>query len=127
MPDVSLGHQRLTGLISGVCILAGLYLAATPILHRYEFSSGMTSTNVALGMLIASMAYFRATIGGGTPWVSYVLIALGVITLGTPWWMQYAFVDNFRMPHMIVGTIVVALEIINAILSHMYLAKASAK
>jgi hypothetical protein len=123
MATVSVGHQRQVMLLSTVCVLAGLYLAVSPILSHYKYSSGMTTVNVALGMLIAAMAYFRATIGGGTPWVSWVLIGLGVITLGAPFWMRYAFVDAFRMQHLIVGGIVVGLELINAILTHLVLAK----
>lgn len=123
MPEVSLAHQRQVGLLSGISLLAGLFLAVSPVIAHYPYSSGMTTVNVSLGMLIAAIAYFRATIGGATPWLSWVLIALGVITLGTPWWMRFAFVDSFRLQHLIVGGAVTGLEFINAILSHIYLSK----
>jgi hypothetical protein len=123
MATVSVGHQRQVMLLSTVCILAGLYLAVSPVLSNYKYSSGMTTVNVTLGMLIAAMSYFRGTIGGGSPWIGWVLIGLGVITLGSPWWMRYAFVDSFRVQHLIVGGIVVGLQFIGALMSHMVLAK----
>lgn len=123
MAAVSVAHQRKTGMISAIPMFAGLFLAVSPVLNHYDFSSGKTTINVALGMLIFAMAYFRATFGGGTPWVSYVLIGLGVLVLGTPHWMKYAWVESFYNQHLIVGGLVVGLEFINAILSHAYLAK----
>jgi hypothetical protein len=123
MAVVSVAHQRQVAVLSVVSLFAGLFLAVSPVLNHYDFSSPKTSLNVALGLLIASMAYFRATFGGGTPWVSWVLIALGVITLGTPFWMRFAYDPTFKNQHLIVGGIVVALEFLNAVNSHRFLAK----
>jgi hypothetical protein len=123
MAEVTVGHQRQVAILSILSLFAGAFLAVSPLLNHYDFSSGKTSVNVALGVLIFGMAYFRATFGGGTPWVSWVLIALGVLVLGTPWWMKYAFDPSFKNQHLIVGGIVCAAEFINAINSHMFLAK----
>ena len=124
--EIPVGFARQIMLLSGIALLAGTYLAISPLISGYTFSSGLTSLNVALGAGIVILAYFRATIGQAAAWLAWANVGLGVLTLVTPWTTNYAFLDVFRSQHLVVGGIVVGCETLGALLTHLYLARRAA-
>jgi uncharacterized membrane protein len=108
-----------------ICII-GLILAASPFI-KHNFPADIdTTSHVALGMLIAVPAAFRAAVAYASLWIEVVEFFLGLIVFRLPTIMHMRWNAEYNTAHLALGGAVMVLAILSALVTLPYVNKKSA-
>jgi hypothetical protein len=77
--------KPLAGLIEGLCMLTGLYLAISPWVVGFEGFAGLRVSNLITGIGLAVLGMGFGSVLERTHGLGWTAIAIGVWTIVAPW------------------------------------------
>lgn len=77
--------KPMAGLIEGLCLLTGLYLAISPWVVNFAGFTNLKFSNVITGIALAVLAMGFGSVLERTVGLGWVAIAIGVWTIVAPW------------------------------------------
>lgn len=77
--------KPISGLIEGLCLLTGLYLAISPWVVNFQSFTGLRTSNLITGIALAVLAMGFGSALERTVGLGWVAIAIGVWTIVAPW------------------------------------------
>ncbi|MFC4033520.1 SPW repeat protein [Streptomyces polygonati] len=82
----ALSHKPVSGLLEGLTIITGLYLAISPWVVGFQnFSPSLRVTNLILGIALAALGFSFGSVLERTHGLGWVAAAIGVFTIIAPW------------------------------------------
>ncbi|SEG28950.1 SPW repeat-containing protein [Actinacidiphila yanglinensis] len=78
-------NKPMAGLIEGLCLLTGLYLAISPWVVGFDNITSLRVTNLVVGLALAVLAMGYGSVLERTHGLGWVAIAIGVWTIIAPW------------------------------------------
>ena len=117
-------HMTRTMLLDGLIVVIGLFMLSMPFIgyfvhhdpHFYPADVDTTS-HVALGALIATLAVFRVLVAYGSLWVEVCLFVLGLLVFSLPRIMVMQWHHEYNTTHMLAGGAVMALSVISGLMT----------
>jgi hypothetical protein len=79
------GNKPMAGVIEGLCLLTGLYLAISPWVVGFTGLTSLRVTNLVVGIALAVLAMGYGSVLERTHGLGWVAIAIGVWTIIAPW------------------------------------------
>ena len=81
----AVSDKPMAGLIEGLCLLTGLYLAISPWVVGFTGLTSLKVTNLVVGIALAVLAMGYGSVLERTHGLGWVAIAIGVWTIIAPW------------------------------------------
>lgn len=78
-------NKPMAGLVEGLCLLTGLYLAISPWVVGFDNITSLRVTNLVVGLALAVLAMGYGSVLERTHGLGWVAIAIGVWTIIAPW------------------------------------------
>ena len=103
---------------SGLNLIAGLWLIVAPFILGYSNLQSTTWNSIIVGILIAGMAGYRIANPHLNPWVSWVVAALGVWVILSPFVYAHSDVARPFWNDIIIGIVVLILGAWSAMSAH---------
>jgi len=110
-------HVTRTMILDGLIFLIGLALLATPLIGHFYPGDIDTSSHVALGAAIATLAVFRVLLAYGSVWVEVILFFLGLIAMSMPAIMHKSWMHDYTLAHHLGGIGIMLLSVISGLLT----------
>ncbi|SFF44600.1 SPW repeat-containing protein [Actinacidiphila alni] len=77
--------KPMAGLIEGLCLLAGLYLAISPWVAGFDGFNALRVSNLITGIALAVLAMGFGSVLERTHGLGWVAVAIGAWTIVAPW------------------------------------------
>lgn len=77
--------KPMAGIIEGLCLLAGLYLAISPWVVGFDGFTSLRVSNLVTGLALAVLAMGFGSVLERTHGLGWVAIAIGAWTIVAPW------------------------------------------
>jgi hypothetical protein len=77
--------KPMAGLIEGLCLLAGLYLAISPWVAGFDGFTALKMSNLVTGIALAVLAMGFGSVLERTHGLGWVAVAIGAWTIVAPW------------------------------------------
>lgn len=81
----AVSDKPLAGVIEGLCMLTGLYLAISPWVVGFQGLTSLRTSNLIIGLALAVLAMGFGSVLERTHGLGWVACALGVWTIVAPW------------------------------------------
>ncbi|WP_107498784.1 SPW repeat protein [Actinacidiphila yeochonensis] len=81
----AVSHKPVTGLVEGLCLLTGLYLAISPWVVGFQGTAAIRVSNLICGLALAALALGYGSVLERTHGLGWVAVAIGAWTILAPW------------------------------------------
>jgi hypothetical protein len=81
----AVSHKPLAGLVEGLCLLTGLYMAISPWVVGFQGTTPIRVSNLICGLALAVLAMGYGSVLERTHGLGWVAVAIGVWTIIAPW------------------------------------------
>jgi hypothetical protein len=81
----AVSHKPFAGLVEGLCLLTGLYIAISPWVVGFEGTAAIRVSNLVVGLALAVLALGYGSVLERTHGLGWVAVAIGVWTIIAPW------------------------------------------
>jgi hypothetical protein len=81
----AVSDKPMAGLVEGLCLLTGLYLAISPWVVGFDNITSLRVTNLVVGLALAVLAMGYGSVLERTHGLGWVAIAIGAWTIVAPW------------------------------------------
>ena len=99
--------KPVAGLVEGLCLLAGLYLAISPWVVGFDAFTSLRVSNLITGIALAVLAMGFGSVLERTHGLGWVAIAIGAWTIVAPWAVSgTANVGKNIVSNVIVGGVI---------------------
>lgn len=99
--------KPVAGLVEGLCLLAGLYLAISPWVVGFDAFTSLRVSNLITGIALAVLAMGFGSVLERTHGLGWVAIAIGAWTIVAPWTVAgTANVGKNIVSNVIVGGVI---------------------
>ncbi|MEW1863470.1 SPW repeat protein [Streptomyces sp. NBC_00669] len=106
----AVSDKPMAGLIEGLCLLTGLYLAISPWVVGFTGLTSLRVTNLVVGIALAVLAMGFGSVLERTHGLGWVAIAIGAWTIAAPWAVSgHADIHKAIVNNAIVGGVAILL------------------
>ncbi len=102
-------------IIDSINVLLGLTLIASPFLMGFYPGSIITTTHVALGVLLAVFSLFRVLVAYRAAWVEMLNLTLAIIIGICPWLFHLETIHHYRNLMLSIAGIVLVASLLSAL------------
>ncbi len=115
--DYRRSYRATIMIIDGIMTITGLLVLGLVFTWAKTPGDYEVTLHVTFGALIATLSFFRASMGYGAAWPEFVLFVLGLFVFLLPTWIHMLWDGKYTTAHWTAGGIVMVLSVISAIIT----------
>lgn len=119
IPKIELpkGRELVVFSVDMISVIVGLAVAVYPFLGGLPFGSSLMTYHMAMGLLVAALAFLRGNLPVGSAWVEIIVFACGAFIAATPWFWYLTWNSNAMTGYIGAGAVVMGASVLSAILT----------